>query len=339
MLAPPASAGGVEEAKHVEAEAAGDGVRAEKSPAAGKQLLTGHTRTITACCFAPGDSSLLTCSADGVAEVAPLFGGSTLQLEGHAQGLNDGAWAPHGAYIATASDDKQLRLWDSKSGACVRTLSGHSNYVFCTRFAATGSLLTSGSFDQTVKLWDVRARKCVRSLPAHGDAVIAVDVSPDGRTLLSASYDGLCRLWDIASGLCLRTLHRKCGSPVSFARFSPNGRYALISTLDGKLRLWDITALPVVVRTYCGCVNEEFTMPSHFVGGCPASVIVSGSEDGCLKLWDVHTRHLLLSHAVSSQALLAVAVDSCRKRLAVAASVGKRHAIRMVELQSLLQRP
>ena len=57
------------------------------------------------------------------------------------QGVCDVAWTLRGHMLASASDDKTLRLWDADTGACVRLLEGHTNFVFCCNFNPNGNYL------------------------------------------------------------------------------------------------------------------------------------------------------------------------------------------------------
>ena len=117
---------------------------------------------------------------------------SIATLFGHSRGINDVCWSNgNDPFVATASDDKTLRLWDAQTADALVEFRGHDNFVFCCQFNPASNLLVSGSFDETVKLWDVRSGECVSTLPAHSDPVTAVSFNRDGTCVVSASHDGL----------------------------------------------------------------------------------------------------------------------------------------------------
>ena len=94
-------------------------------------------------------------------------------MTGHTEGLSDIAWSFDSELIASASDDKTVRIWSVEAvcmtpfikvpqanygppqGKSLKTLHGHTNFVFCVNFNAASNLLVSGGFDETVRLWDV----------------------------------------------------------------------------------------------------------------------------------------------------------------------------------------
>ena len=163
-------------------------------------------------------------------------------IPGHSRGINDLAWSRTAEYIATASDDKTLRLWDVSTSDALVEFKGHTNFVFALNFNPQSNLLVSGSFDETVKIWDIRSGECVSTIPAHSDPVTAVDFNRDGTCIVSGSHDGLIRVWDTATGECLKTIYADGNPPVGYVKFSPNGKFVLAGTLDSKLRLWQIAS-------------------------------------------------------------------------------------------------
>jgi len=40
------------------------------------------------------------------------------------------ALSPDGALVITAGDDRDLRVWDAASGACLRALEGHTDEIY-----------------------------------------------------------------------------------------------------------------------------------------------------------------------------------------------------------------
>jgi WD40 repeat protein len=76
-----------------------------------------------------------------------------LTMTGHQRGINEICWNPVTPLLASASDDKTIRLWDAVTGDTLVEYRGHDNFVFCVD--QHEHTVVSGSFDETVKIWDV----------------------------------------------------------------------------------------------------------------------------------------------------------------------------------------
>lgn len=51
--------------------------------------------------------------------------------------------------------DGNVRLWDSRSGECVRTFRGHSDAIQSLSFSANRDYLVSASIDGTARVFEV----------------------------------------------------------------------------------------------------------------------------------------------------------------------------------------
>lgn len=117
------------------------------------------------------------------------------RMTGHQKLVNHVLFSPDGRYIASASFDNSIKLWDGIKGTFIGSFRGHVAPVYQTAWSADSRLLVSCSKDTTLKVWDVRSRKLNVDLPGHADEVYAVDWSMDGRKVASGGKDKMVRIW------------------------------------------------------------------------------------------------------------------------------------------------
>lgn len=70
------------------------------------------------------------------------------------------ALASTGTRVFSGSDDTTVRVWDSESLSCLRTLEGHEDNVRV--LAVNDRFLFSGSWDKTIRVWDIHTLSCVK---------------------------------------------------------------------------------------------------------------------------------------------------------------------------------
>src|SRR5271156_6138726 len=143
--------------------------------------------------------------------------------EGRSGGVNSVAFSHDSARLATASNDKTVKIWDASSGECLQTLDGHSSRVWSVAFSNDSARLAAASDDNTVKIWDASSGECLQTLEGHSGGVNSVAFSHDSARLASASYDKTVKIWDASSGECLHTL--EIGKLLFNISFDTTGSY------------------------------------------------------------------------------------------------------------------
>ncbi|KAH6986689.1 WD40-repeat-containing domain protein [Ilyonectria destructans] len=105
------------------------------------------------------------------------------------------AFSYDSALVASASDDRTVRIWRVDSGDCVQELKGHSSSVRSIAFSYDSALVASASDDRTVRIWRTDAGDCVQTV--HIGFVSHLSFEPEASvastTLVMPSHIRDCR--------------------------------------------------------------------------------------------------------------------------------------------------
>jgi WD40 repeat protein len=149
------------------------------------------------------------------------------------------AVSPDDETLATAGNDKIVRLWNAKTLTPKLQLEGHAGQINAVAFNHDGKRLASVGWDKTVRVWDAGSGQPVRFWPAHASDVWAVAYSPDGAKLATGGLDGAVKLWDAESGDLIATYLGHLIS-VHAVAFNRDGSRLASGGRDGTVRIWPV---------------------------------------------------------------------------------------------------
>lgn len=126
-----------------------------------------------------------------------------ITLKGHRAAITDVEFSPDGLWVATASEDSTISLWDVTTGEELKILLGHTAPVNSLAFSPDGSLLVSGSDDRSLRVWDITTGDALVILQGHNAQVEDVAFSPDGAFMASGGVDRYVIIWGIGQAIAL----------------------------------------------------------------------------------------------------------------------------------------
>ena len=245
--------------------------------------------------------------------------------------------------ILTGSDDTNINVYDTRTGAQRTRLDGHEGGVWALQYH--GNTLVSGSTDRSVRVWDIQRGECTHTFQGHTSTVrclvilMPTEVGKDshGRPLvmpkepiiITGSRDSTLRVWKLptaqeqAAALATATPAnplgglRRSGAGRSHSGHANNGTSVISHILhppppNNNNAANNATTSngesPFFLRALLGHTQSVRAIAAH------GDTLVSGSYDHTVRVWRLSTGdtvHVLRGH---TQKVYSVVLDPARRR-------------------------
>ena len=164
-----------------------------------------------------------------------------LTLRGHTGDVYHVVFSPDGAALATASQDRTVRIWDAATGKSTATLGGHSDEVNAVVWSPDGRFLASASDDGTVRLWDAQAHVAIKTvLEDDRGPIVSLAFSQDGALLASGDDRGRLVLTDTTTWKAAKVV-KTGGGRVHGLALTHDGAWLATATESSGVQIWDLS--------------------------------------------------------------------------------------------------
>ncbi|WP_409497007.1 hypothetical protein [Amycolatopsis sp. cmx-11-12] len=222
-------------------------------------------------------------------------------LSSHA-GVKALVMEPGGTWLAAATWDGTVRLWDVTTGQELNRLDTSTAATNALAVAPDATWLAGAGSDDLVRIWEVATRRERGVLEGHSSEVTAMVVAPNGEWLASADRDGVVRIWDVRTRKVLRRLTGHTGV-VNALAVAPDGAWLASATQCRAVQVWD--TMTWQKRTTSPGETWDFTTLAVAPDG---SWLAGAGDRGVVQIWDMpamRERAQLTGHAGVVKALAA----------------------------------
>lgn len=199
-----------------------------------------HKGEVNCVAIDPSSKYMFSCGDDGKSYAVDMQNKKiAFTLPIHSDSLTDIAFSKNAQWLATASYDKKIHLFNIITMSKKHRLIGHKEPVLKVHFLSENRLFSVDKKNSGI-VWDYESGKVIERLEGIHDDVRCVASSEDGIFLFLGSSLGYVMVYELESYKMISRKYIKLTSTITALDFDDSSSQLIVATEDSNLLFYDI---------------------------------------------------------------------------------------------------
>lgn len=234
----------------------------------------------------------------------------TLSFDDHTGNVTAVAIQADGKWMASASEDGTVKVWDMRTGHVQRNYKHKCAVNDVVIHPNQGELISCDS-DGNVRIWDLGENTCThRLIPEDDVPVTSVSVASDGTMLVAGNNKGNCYVWRMSNTKDITSLQpitkfRSHGKYITKVLLSPDVKHLATCSADYTARIWSTEDNFALETTLQG--HQRWVWDCAF--SADSAYLVTASSDHYVRLWELASGQIIRQYNGHHKGAIAVALN------------------------------
>ncbi|KAI9344141.1 WD40-repeat-containing domain protein [Pilaira anomala] len=251
----------------------------------------GHDKGVSSIRFFPKSAHLLLSGGmDNQVKIWDVYHDKSLLRSyiGHTKAVRDIAFNNDGTKFLSASYDRNVKLWDTETGQCIRTFST-GRLPYCVTFNPDqdkNHVFLAGYSDKKIVQFDTNSGEIIQEYDQHLGAVNTITFVDDNRRFITTSDDKTMRAWEYDIPVVIKYIAEPDMYAIPAVTLSPNKKWLACQSLDNQILIYG-------ARDKFR-MNRKKRFAGHLIAGYACKpgfspdgrFISSGDSNGNVWFWD-----------------------------------------------------